>query len=93
MVSRAEAGVENAPRRERRVGIDAPHVFGDRSRDGVEMAGGKEGRAMPQLDRVVTGRSRMPSPAAQEIDVAFAGEIEAIAIATDKRATDKRACG
>jgi hypothetical protein len=48
---------------------------------------------MPQLHRVVTGRSRMPSPAAQEIDVAFAGEIEAIAIATDKRATDKRACG
>jgi hypothetical protein len=47
---------------------------------------------MPQLHRVVTGQSRMTSPAAQEIDVAFAGEIEAMAVAADERAADLRAC-
>jgi hypothetical protein len=58
------------------LGVRLLHLLRDRCRDGVEMAGVKEGRAVPQLHCAVAGNSRTTSPIAQEIDLASAGEIE-----------------
>jgi hypothetical protein len=50
------------------------------------MACVKEVRAVPQLHRAVAGGGRTTSPTAQEIDVALAGEVEAMVISADERA-------
>jgi hypothetical protein len=82
----AEAGIQDAPLPQSGLGARLLHLLRDRCRDGVEMAGVKEGRAVPQLHCAVAGNSRTTSPIAQEIDLASAGEIEAMAIAADERA-------
>lgn len=86
-MSGPEAGIEDAPLTERQLGTRLKHVFSNRRRDGVEMARAKECRAVTQLRRTVATRSRTASSTAQEIDIALAGAIEAMAIAADERAS------
>jgi hypothetical protein len=61
-------------------------MLDNRRGHGVEMSGVEERRAVVQLHRAVTARSRAKSPARQEIDVALAGEVEAMVISADERA-------
>lgn len=58
------AGVEDAPRPGRALGIRLPDVPGNRPGDGVKLACVEEFRPVPQLRRAVAARSRTASPTA-----------------------------
>jgi len=62
------------------------HMAGDCRCDDVEMPCVQERSAVSQLCRTIATGGGPASPAAQQIDVALAGEIEAMAIAADERA-------
>jgi hypothetical protein len=82
----AEAGVQDTPLAGCGLRVGLIDVLGDRRRDGIEMACVEECRAVPQLRRGVAARSRPASPTAQEIDVALAGNVEAMVVAADENA-------
>ena len=80
----ARAGVQDAPFPEYRLGIALLNVLHDRRRDRVEMAFIEECNAVAQLLWTIATRSGLASPASQKIDVAFAGQIEAMVITADE---------
>jgi len=59
---------------------------GHHSRHGVEMTRAEEFRTVPKLRWTVAARCRSASPATQEIDVALAGNVEAVPISAGERA-------
>jgi hypothetical protein len=63
--------------------LDSPD---DLRRQRVEMAGIKQCRAVPKLHWTIAARSWDASLAAPEIDVALAGEIEAMPVSADESA-------
>jgi hypothetical protein len=82
----AEAGIQDTPLAGCGLRVGLIDVLGDRCRDGIEMACVEECRAVPQLRRAVAARNRSTFPTLQEIDVALAGKVEAMAVAADERA-------
>jgi hypothetical protein len=82
----AEAHVQDTPLAGCGLRVGLIGLLGDRRRDGIEMARVEECGAVPQLRRGVAARSRPASPTAQEIDVALAGNVEAMMAAADERA-------
>jgi hypothetical protein len=61
-------------------------MAGDRRRDSVEIPSSKECCAVSKLLGRIAAGSRAPPYIAEQIDVALAGKIEAMAIAADERA-------
>src|SRR5438067_13872417 len=79
-------GIQDVPLTGCRLCVRLVHLLCDCRRDGIEMAGIEERRAVPQLRRVAPALSRMTAPPAlQEVDVAVAREVEAVAVAADER--------
>ena len=76
VMPRAGPGVENAPQ----LRLLLLNVLRDSRRDGIEVSGIEECCPMPQLFQAVTSRRRLAWLSTQEIDVALAGQIEAVAI-------------
>jgi hypothetical protein len=84
MMARAGTRIEDSPRPGYGPGIGALDVPGDHSGNGVKITEVEKIRAVAQLHQTVAAGSRSASRAAQKIDVAFSGEVEAMAVAADE---------
>ena len=83
-MSRARAGIQDAPLAGHRLCAALLNLLRDYRRDAIEMACVEECCSIPQLLRAVATRSRLAFPTAQEVDVALAGHIEAVAVPADE---------
>ena len=82
----AAARIEHAPAAVARRRTGAPNVGGDRRGERVEVPGLEKCRSMVELLGAVAARHRAARPAIEQVDVALAREVEAVAVAANQGA-------
>jgi hypothetical protein len=93
VIAGAEARINHAPAPSRRRSAGSLQARDDRRRDAVKITGSQEQIAVTQLLGTVTARRRTALPTAKEIDIALAGEVEAVTIAPAAGARSSRQIG
>jgi hypothetical protein len=86
VVARPAAGVEHTPVAARRHGPRVLQSLSDFRGDEVEMAGVEKRAAVPQLRGAVSTSGGTPPASGQQVDVAFAREVEAVPVTAGERA-------